>query len=624
MCKFISMTCVNRILVLLICIYCQPVLAQLPPVPPDTILVNGKVITADSDDPEAVTIAQAIAIRDGKIIAVGSNAEIRGLAVQGTETVDLNSRTVVPGLIDTHTHLYETSLGFPWAAGVDPQLLNIRLVAKTEDEAVSLAEAAIKARARDVGPGKWIKVQLNPSNIAHAVFGSRITRRVLDQWAPNNKVMIRTRASVVTSSKGIEEFEEYFGREIPEVYWVGGAGGKELGWSRQYVDFPRSAAIDLIMETQMEKYTEVYKSVLQVNAQNGITTHGTHAQSKNGYTVALMLDRRGEMPIRWAWSLGWAHIFTDRPEDFYENYHDEAGYGSDFLWNIGMNPVSMDGGAIAMCTTINARQDVKVRERCTADATEVGILRIRALQAAIKNGLNIAGHHIAGDKALDYYQDAIEQSGLSLEKIRSLKLQSDHCHQVRPDQVERAARLGQTFSCDASIEVATVIARDYGEEYLGRYAPYATMLKAGIKPMISEFGSQSSVRNSPFEYGYIFLTRRSLDGKLAMGVPEEAIPDRMTMLLMMTRWASPSLYRGDVLGSIEPGKFADLTVLDNDVLDAPLEELPYIKPIMTMVQGKIVFEDPQLRGNTLRFNTETAVWEKNIASQYQNSALWRW
>ncbi|MGK0298225.1 MAG: putative amidohydrolase YtcJ [Gammaproteobacteria bacterium] len=622
--KLINIMFVKRFLFVLACLSFQSVIAQSFVVTPDTILVNGKVVTADSDDPEAVTIAQAIAIRDGKIIAVGSNTEIRNMAVQGTEVVDVNSRTVIPGLIDTHTHLYETSLGFPWAADVDPQLLNIRLLANSEDEAVSLAEAAIRARARDLGPGKWIKVQMNPSNIAHAVFGSRITRRVLDEWAPNNKVMIRTRASVVTSSMGIEEFEEYFGREIPDVYWVGGAEGKELGWSRQYVDFPRSVAIDLIMETQMERYSEVYKSVLQVNAQNGITTHGTHAQSKNGYTVALMLDRKGEMPIRWAWSLGWAHIFTDRPEDFYENYHDEAGYGSDFLWNVGMNPVSMDGGAIAMCTTINAREDIKERERCTADATEVGILRIRALKAAIKNGLNIAGHHIAGDKALDYYQDAIEQSGLSLEKIRSLNLQSDHCHQVRQDQVERAARLGQTFSCDASEEVATVIARDYGEEYLGRYAPYATMLKNGIKPMISEFGSQQSVRNSPFEYGYIFLTRRSLDGKIAMGVPEEAIPDRMTMLLMMTRWASPSIYRGDVLGSIEPGKYADIVVLDNDVIDAPLEELPFIKPIMTMVQGKIVFEDPQLRGNTIGFNIETAEWEKNIAPQFQNSGLWRW
>ena len=207
-----------------------------------------------------------------------------------------------------------------------------------------------------------------------------------------------------------------------------------------------------------------------------------------------------------------------------------------------------------------------------------------------------------------------------METIRGLALQTDHCHQVRQDQILRAAKLGATFSCDASIEVATVIARDYGDEYLARYAPFASMLKAGIKPMISEFGSQSSVRNSPFEYGYIFMTRRSLDGKIAMGVPEEAIPDRMTMLLMMTRWAAPTMMKQG-LGSIEPGNLADLTVLDKHLMDVPLEEMPTIKPIMTMVQGKIVFEDPQFRGNTLRFNTQTAKWEKDVKTQ---SSLWKW
>ncbi len=584
---------------------------------PDTILVNGKIITADNDDPGKVTVVEAIAIHKGKILATGTNAEIKALAIKETEVVDLDSRTVIPGLIDTHTHLYDTSLGFPWAADVDQQLLDIHLTAKTEDEGMSLAEAAIRARAKGMGPGKWIQVAMNPSNIAHSLYGRRITRRVLDQWAPENPVMIRTRASLVLNSKAIEAFENYFGNKIPQVYWVKDA---ELGWSRQYVDFPRSLSIDLIMGTKMEKYSQIFKSVMQVNAQNGITTYGTHAQSKNGYLAAVMLDRNDEMPIRWAWSLGWAHIFNTNPEDYYNRMPDEAGYGSDHLWNIGMNPVSMDGGAIAMCTTINAKQDIKDRERCTSDEHDVGILRIRALKAAIKNGLNIAGHHVAGDKALDYYQDAIEQSGLSLEKIRSLALQTDHCHQVRPDQIQRAVKLGITFSCDASEEVATVITRDYGDEYLARYTPFASMIKAGIKPMISEFGSQSSVRNSPFEYGYIFLTRRSLDGKIAMGVPEEAIPDRMTMLLMMTRWAAPTMMKKG-LGSIEPGNYADLAVLDKHLMDVPLEELPTIKPIMTMVQGRIVYEDPQLRGNTLQFNIKTAKWEKDVKTQ---STLWRW
>ncbi|HKU17582.1 MAG TPA: amidohydrolase family protein [Steroidobacteraceae bacterium] len=592
--------------------------AQVLPIAPDTIVVNGKVITANNDDPKKVTVAQAIAIRDGKIIAVGSDKDVRAMAVKGTEVVDVGGHTVLPGLIDGHSHLYETALGFPWAANVDPQLLNIRLRANSLDEAVKVAETAIRARAKQLPPGKWIEVSMGPSNIAHAVFGSRITRKVLDEWAPNHPVTIRTRASLVINSKGIKAFEDYFHQKIPDVYWVKDA---ELGWSPQYVDFPRSTSIDLIMSTQMDKYADIYKSVLQVNAQNGITTHATHAQSENGYLVALMLDRKNQMPIRWAWSLGWAHIFNANPEDFYSRMPDEAGYGSDYLWNIGMNPVSLDGGAIAMCTTIKAKDDVKARERCTDDQGDVGILRVRALQAAIKKGLNIAGHHVAGDQALDYYQDAIEKSGLSAEKIKTLHLQTDHCHQVRPDQIARAKRLGQTFSCDASEEVAEVIARDYGEEYLANYAPFASMLKAGIQPAISEFGSQSAVRNSPFEYGYIFLTRKSLDGKLKMGVPEEAIPDRMTMLLMMTRWPANSLYRKNLLGSIEVGKFADITVLDKPLMDVPVAELPTIKPIMTMVQGKIVFENSQLRGNTLQFNTQTAKWEKNLKTQ---SKLWRW
>lgn len=596
----------------------DPSLADIPMIP-DTILLNGRIITADNDDPDSVSIVEAIALRDGKIVSVGSNADIRRMAVDETEVIDLKSRTVIPGLIDTHSHLYTTSLGFPWAADIDPQLLNIRLNAQSEDQAVELAEAAIRARAKGIEPGQWISVRMDPSNIAHSVFGDRITRRVLDSWAPSHPVMIRTRASLVINTKGIEAFESYFG-EIPELYWT---VDKETGWSGQYVDFPRAMAIDLVMGDHMDKYAEIFKSVLQVNAQNGVTTHATHAQSKNGYLVGLMLDRAGEMPIRWAWSLAWAHVFYSNPsiEAFYNRMPDTAGHGTDFLWSLGMNPISLDGGALAMCTSITVGKEIKDRERCTNNPDDVGYPRVLALQTALKNGLHVGGHHVAGDVALDYYQDAVENSGLSLEKIRSLRLQTDHCHQVRPDQIQWAARFGKTFSCDVGIEVNEVVQRDYGDEYLSRFAPFKSMLDAGIRPIISQFGSESHVKNSPFESGYMFLTRRSLDGKTPIGVPEEAIPDRMTMLLMMTRWASIPMLRENLIGSIEPGKFADLAVLNAHLMDVPIEELPSVKPVMTMVQGKIVFEDPQFRGNTLRFNVETANWEKDLKT---DSQLWRW
>jgi len=611
----------SSILFPIVCLISQLVMASHVPGVPDTILVNGKVITADSDDIDKVTIAEAIAIHDGKIVAVGSNETIRRMAVTNTEVIDLGSRTVVPGLIDTHMHLYETALGFPWAANMDPQLLNIRLTAESVDEFVKIAEAAIRARAKDLGPGKWIDVSGNPSNIAHAAYGRLITRAVLDEWAPANPVIIRTRASAVINTLAINAFEEFYGQPIPEEYWL--EGGKAVAWSGNYVDFPRCMGIDLVMSKRMKDYEEIFKSVLQVNAQNGVTTHATHAQCINGYNVGLNLDRAGQMPIRWAWSDGWGHVFNPEPEQYYKRVVDSAGYGSDYFWSLGMNPVNIDAGAIAMCTTINAAPDIKERELCPVKGGpgEVYTLRVRAMKAAIQNGLNIAPHHVAGDGGLDIYLDVIENSGLTIEEIRALRLQTDHCHQVRQDQIQRAKNFDMTFGCDASAEVNEVIARDYGDEYLTRYAPLKSMMDAGIKATINEFGSQSEVVSSPFITGYKFITRRSLDGKIPIGVPEEAIPDRMTMLLMMTRWGAHPIMKENTLGSLEAGKLADLVVLDQDVLTVPIEELPKVVPLMTMVGGKIVFEDPAFRGNTLRFNTQSTKWEKDIKT---TSKLWKW
>ena len=116
------------------------------------------------------------------------------------------------------------------------------------------------------------------------------------------------------------------------------------------------------------------------------------------------------------------------------------------------------------------------------------------------------------------------------------------------------------------------------------------------------------------------LLTRKIDGE-TWGVPEEAVPDRMTLLLMMTRWAAYPIWKENALGSIETGKTADLSILDGDYMDVSVEDLDKITPVLTMIDGKISYEAPELRGNTLRFNPDTVDW--TIDMQIPTTA-WRW
>ncbi len=231
----------------------------------------------------------------------------------------------------------------------------------------------------------------------------------------------------------------------------------------------------------------------------------------------------------------------------------------------------------------------------------------------------IPGWHVSGDGALQLMFDVYQATGMTDQKIRTLRIESDHCHSVTPEQVQLAARLGHTFSCDAAETPTRVIKEGYGEEYLTWNAPVASMLKAGANVVISEFGIQGELRESPFEDGVMWLTRK-IDGE-TWGVPEEAVPDRMTLLLMMTRWGAYPLWREHDIGSIEAGKLADIVILNGDYMAGPDEDLDELTSVLTLIGGQVAYEAPALRGNTLRFNTDDATWTvvKNTPTD-----LWRW
>ena len=603
----------------------------------DTIILNGQVITADNDDPERVIIAQAIAIQGNRIMAVGNDDDILKLQADWTEVIDAQGNSVTPGYIDTHNHLYETTTGFPWVVNYIPELLMIQVSASTPEELADTTERAIIARTAQIDPGKWVRLRLNPADIAVQILGNRITRASLDRIAPENPVFLATRGGSVLNSRAISAIEENYGNRIPGEYWM---LDRETGWSGEYTEFSRCTSLDLIVgqsQDNLNKYIKGYFEVMQVNAQIGVTSYKTQINCEIGFSASNHIDRNDMMPIRMAWDHRWWLPFAENSRSKYRRMGDWLGHGSDFLFSMGSSASGIDAGGVAWCTSMVAKNaDLKSREQCSAEPAGLDIDAINdsntvphkirrtehmvnlAELAAENRITNITGGHIAGDGALELLLTQYRML-MSDERLRQLRIQSDHCHSVTPEQIQVAARLGLTFSCDATEVPTQVIKSAYSDEYLAWNAPVASMLAAGVNTIISEFSIQRELRESPFEDGVEWLTRK-INGE-TWGVPEEAVPDKMTLLLMMTRWGTIPLWKEHSLGSIETGKIADIVILNGDYLTVPVEQLDQLKPLLTMIDGRVAYEAAELRGNSFYFDTNRAEW---VFEMNTHTDLWRW
>ena len=181
---------------------------------PDMILHNGKVVTMDdkSNSSALGTVVEALAVRDGKILALGSNSQILALRGPQTRVFDVKGRTVVPGIIDTHSHLFDYAMD---SLGDASPRMRIRAEQnKTWESVKQKTLAAIRQEVAKRKPGEWIALDLprqaigkdgKPMDAVQAAMRSQVvTRAELDKAAPNNPVYIRTRTSSITNGKAQE------------------------------------------------------------------------------------------------------------------------------------------------------------------------------------------------------------------------------------------------------------------------------------------------------------------------------------------------------------------------------------------------------------------------------------
>ena len=550
----------------------------------DTVYHNGKILTVD----ERFSVAQALAVRDGKIMAVGTNAEILNLAGPKTQRLDLKGKTVIPGFIDTHSHLFDYAPA-NWASDLEklePDLAQYRqteLKVKSVDEAI----AHLKEMVTKSPPGKMIHVQLQPSSVAEE-FGNKMMLKEMDELAPKNPIVVQLRGTDRRANSLIfKMFTDYFG-ELPEDIQTDGQR-KPRG------PIGSGAMRTLIGEILVQKpqtLAGIYKKELQAWSALGVTTWSSSLPTAKVFSGFAILDRAGEMPIRFAYSHRMGAAGFSQAAEFYKRLGDMAGHGTDYLWTIGVSLSALDSSYPRHCTTIDARESVKSREICEAEG------QYKIMRAAVQAGQRISGTHVYGDGAVDKYLDLIEkasaEAGLTPDEIRAKKHNIDHCGMSpRPDQIERGKKFNIIWSCAPRyIEDAADISRDYGEKYAHELnAPIQNILKAGGK-VVMEMDDRRVHRKEGGAFAHIkyAVTRKDSEGR-TWGAKQAV--DKPTALKMFTRWAAEYVLRENVLGSLEPGKWADFVIIDRDYLNTSDEELSKINVLMTAVAGKPIYTDPQ-------------------------------
>ena len=570
----------------------------------DTIFVNGKVVSMDdiSRSTGVGTIYQALAVKGDKIMKLGTTSQVRTVAGPNTQVFDLAGKTLIPGIIEPHTHMYGRAvqhlnrLGFKYPP--DGVYMTSAQAHPTDlEQTQGILRDALQEAVTQVDPGDWIvmRMQRNPEdnmgNLGLWSMTRRLTnRRTLDQWAPENPVLMNPGLRGNINSKALELLDEFFpgysasihetmhgdviGEDIAEIGWVGSQEMSVITWEL------------FLQEVPLATLAEAIRIISEEATTTGITTFSSRIQFPKIMSGYATLAGIGQLPIRFSAHYEIHRMPTDpqQTRQIYRRTGVLQGIGDDYLWIDGVASERWDSVYPESCTgpdTI-APANIKAREVCPVP----GELPWDTLENAAASGWRLAGVHICGSESARAFfrmvDEAREVNGWTMQQVRDMKMTGEHCHVIGqlPDVIQGLLDYGIILSCGTSIAGGSPAwIRDYGEQIQPFITPFKTWIEAGVKLVGQSYGG-----TPPMAPLWRAVTRE-FDG--VVWQPEQRI-DRVHAMKMWTSWASEYVLKENELGTLEVGKFADLVVLDRDYFTVPVNDILKVRTPMTMVGGRIV------------------------------------
>ena len=531
----------------------------------DLVLTNGRIYTVDITRPTA----SALAVRGSRIVFVGSDAEAKALTGSATRVVDLQGKTVIPGIIDAHAHLL----------GLGTSLRNVNLVGAT-----SYAEVVsrVAARARTVKPGEWILGRgWDQTRWATNAFP---THEDLSRALPNNPVVLSRidGHAVLANARAMELAGITASTPDP----VGGriirdASGAPTGVFVDNAEELVSKAIPA--SSREEKRRAILAAIAECN-RYGLTA--IHDAGQDAATIGIyeQLAQAGEFNLR-------NYVMLSDPggraaalrNPYLTRGPQNALYGGR-LW-VRAIKLYADGALGSRGAALLAPYSDEPANSGLLVSQPSHITMMAEL--GLRRGFQINVHAI-GDRGNRIALDAI---GSALNRIPRAghRFRVEHAQVISADDIPRFAQLGVIPSMQATHQTSDMRwaeARVGPQRIRGAYA-WRSLLNTGV---VIPNGTDFPVEEvNPMLTFHAAVTRQDPAGTPAGGWYPEQKMTREEALQSITIWAAYAGFQESVIGSITPGKYADFVVLDRDIMRVPDNELHGTRVLSTWLGGKRVY-----------------------------------
>ena len=518
---------------------------------PDLILSNGKIITVD----DSFSIAQAVAVRGDRIVAVGTNQDITRLAGPNTQRIDLRGKSIVPGMIDNHAHFQEE--GAYWT--LETRLDGI----ESRKEALDM----IRAKGKAKGPGQWVYTLGGFSPDQFADNSKPFTREELDQAAPDNPVLLQfTRVETYLNSKAIEAI----GLDKMTDPWIKrDAGGRPTGVVEDAGAARVRNAAGFLKDLPKDIFEASSMAMLKDLNRSGLTASGGACQYEDIYR---QWQKQGRLGMRFfcfrAGNSGQGAEGVDKllPQIPTLKYFD----GDEWLDHVNWGE--------RLYAIVDNVTDTK-----QLSPDDAFVQWGRVAREVAKAGIPIQIH-----STMDWNIEKTLQQVEAVNKdipIKRLRWTFMHLEGITPNQIDRMKKLNMFLAVNPRGVISGESFRRLHGDKAYAFPPLKYIQDSGIKWGLGTDAFEVN-QYRPFTTMYWAVTGKMVGGKVVNKNPVS----REAALVAHTRSNAYLFFREADLGSIQPGKFADLVVTDRDYLTVPADQIKEIKPVMTIVGGKVMFD----------------------------------